>query len=208
MSLNTWVLGVFATVFALSNGVIDVVDALFIQSFVSMQLVEFFLWRAIDSGGSTRVASMAGLSLIAVQPVLSAARLLMPGQSPALGAALLAAYSLPCVLFALRAGPIVFETTVGSSGHLQWEWLRVDTLVVAAWAAVLIAPMLFLSPRWLNLSAAAFVLGTLLVSCYFGWRDGSWGTIWCWVAAAVSFKLIVQVFWKDVCVRSHLGLAE
>lgn len=204
VSLNTWALGAFATAFALSNGVIGFVGALFIQSFVSMQLVEYFLWRAIAAGESTRVASMVGLALIALQPALSAARLLaLPGRTRGVGVVLLAAYFVMCAVFAARV-EIDFRTTVGSSGHLRWEWLPMGPLALAAWATVFIAPMLLLPPRSLHLAAAVFGVVTLLVSCYYGWRDGSWGTVWCWVASTISLVLIAQVFWKDLClVRSQ-----
>lgn len=204
MSLNTWVLGVFATAFGLANGVIGPFDALFIQSFVGIQLVEFFLWRAVDAGASTRAASLAGLALILAQPAASALRLTQADQNPTLGWAIFAAYVAGSAAFMLvcRATSRL-ETTVGESGHLRWWWVSTSPFVLAAWATALIAPMLFMRG---GKNAAGAILGvaTLISSCWFFWRDGTWGSIWCWVANVVSLVIIGDVFRRELkaCVRS------
>lgn len=198
MSINTWVLGAFATAFGLANGVIGPLDALFIQSFVGMQLVEFFLWRALDAGASTRAASLAGLALILAQPAASALRLTQADQNPTLGWAILAVYVAGAAAYMLlHRATSHLETTVGDSGHLRWRWVSSSPYALAAWATVLIAPMLFMrggKNRW----AAILSVATLLASCWFFWRDGTWGSIWCWVANSISLAIIVDVFYREL----------
>lgn len=209
MSLNTWVLGVFATLFGLANGVIAPMDALFVQVFAGMQLVEFFMWRAIEAGTSTRPASMAGLALILAQPAVSALRLAQTGHGgrPRLGWAVLAAYVVITTIYMTFTHPTRFESEVGASGHLRWLWASsssktsASTYAVAAWATALIAPLVLMRGGW-NHACAALAVLTLLASCWFFWRDGTWGSVWCWVVNAVSLGIIAAVFVKETCYSS------
>ena len=44
VSINTYAFGLFASLFAYSNGVTNLLGFILYQSFIIMQLIEYFIW--------------------------------------------------------------------------------------------------------------------------------------------------------------------
>ena len=69
MSLNTYILGLFACIFAYVNNKISLYMFIFCQSFMIMQLVEYFIWS--KSSFSNHILSQLGFILIVLQPIFA-----------------------------------------------------------------------------------------------------------------------------------------
>ena len=68
VSLNSYILGLFASLFSYFNGVSNIYLFIFFQTFISMQLIEYFTW---SNTFSNRVLSQVALILIICQPLFS-----------------------------------------------------------------------------------------------------------------------------------------
>ncbi len=60
VSLNTFLFSFFAVNFAYFNNVINIYEYLFINSFISMQLIEYFTWKNLNNKNLNRLLSQLG----------------------------------------------------------------------------------------------------------------------------------------------------
>jgi hypothetical protein len=60
----------------------------------------------------------------------------------------------------------------------------------------------FLSVRWIidkMYPTLIFITTILIISIILYKETHTWGSMWCWLANAMSFYLILLVFYKDFC---------
>ena len=67
VSLNTFLFSLFGISFAYYNGIINVFSFLYLLSFISMQLLEYFTWNHLNDIKINRLLSKIGLFLIFIQ---------------------------------------------------------------------------------------------------------------------------------------------
>lgn len=193
VSLNTFLFSTFAACLALGNGVVGPMNFAFIMSFVSIQLVEYFIWSKTFSNSAL---SKAALVLILLQPALSIVNI---GDSNAdYRLPLLAAYGVFLLTLFTVIKPwhaIEFKSEKGSNGHLAWYWLDFGLPLTAVWVAF------FLIRYLLNKEYVMFAVisSVVLASVALYHKTHTWGSMWCWVANLAALELIYRVFRKDVC---------
>lgn len=189
VSLNTFLFSTFASLLAYFNGVITFANLLFLQSFVLMQLLEYFVWRGKTS---IELLSILGLLLILSQPIFSIfviekKQYILP---------LLLAYILfvtIVILFVKPLNKIVLKMEKGANGHLVWHWLDFPTIILVTWLGFL-SIRSALNKDWFGFT---FIVSTALISYALFYKTKTWGSLWCWVANLVAFSLIFTVIWKD-----------
>jgi hypothetical protein len=197
VSLNTFLLCVFAVALSALNGLCGPIEAAFAATYMGMQLVEFLIWRDLAAGGAWNARlSAIGFGLILAQPLLSIAMLVeRPDGAPAWALPVLLALYAAFLAAALALLRPRFQTVRAPNGHLAWLWLAPPAAFVLAYAVLLLAPMLLRS-RWLT---AAVVAGTMAASYALWRREGTWGSMWCWIAALFALAYIAAVFAADLC---------
>ena len=79
---------------------------------------------------------------------------------------------------------IDFSTVPSKNGHLSWKWLNVNIYIIFIW-------YVFLSIRW--------IIDKEYLTLIFYKDTNTFGSLWCWIAAILSFHLIFEVFYKDFC---------
>lgn len=182
VSRDTFLLSLYAAYFIWRDNQLWALA--FWMSFVSMQFVEYFLWQNIHNPPLNHLWSWMGLILICLQPSMSIMASNMRKQKKHY---LLAGYSL-LVLYMIISAKNVY-TTVGPNGHLLWKWLvSYPVWVIVLWCLFLIIP-LFSGTSWM---AGLFTFLVLLVSLYYYYKEGTWGTMWCWMATSASFYIIYR----------------
>ena len=192
VSLNTYLLGVFASCLALFNGVIGVPAFLFMMSFVHMQLVEYFVWSQTFSN---RALSMAAFVLILVQPLVAVFEIERRRDLVVPLACAYCAFVLALLTVVYPWNKVDFRMVPAANGHLAWHWLKFPSWCLLAWMAVLFAPVL-LNKKYVRLAIGIGVVATI----YVLYRDTyTWGSLWCWIANALSLYLIYKVFRKELC---------
>ena len=200
VSLNTFILVCFAAVIGLVNNVMTIWDTAFLLSYGSMQLIEYFLWTHIGNSKLNRVFSIVGLLAIMLQPLISILRIDVhgrPGNNKYKTGLLLAYTVFASVVLYLGVFTkfIDFRSTVAKNGHLAWHWLTSFTkswgILIFVWMLLFFVPMIICK----DYLSALFTVGVLLTSIFTFWKDETWGSMWCWVAAIASMHYIVQSFY-------------
>lgn len=195
VSLNTFLLASFATIIGVTNHVLLPWSAVFFMSFVSIQLVEFFLWKNIHNREKNRIWSIVGFSVLLLQPFFSILRLNEPHfarwrQLLLLGYACYLVFIAYIVVFTKM---IKFESRVAKNGHLQWDFIPPSFLIILPWMLLLFVPML-LKKKY---GTMLFSLTILLTSLYTFWKYKTWGTMWCWFAAIASIVYVCLGFFSS-----------
>lgn len=192
VSLNTYIFSTFASLFAYSNGVTNFLGLLFYQSFVIMQLIEYFIWTKTFSN---RLLSQIALFVVLCQPILN---ILKIEKRPKWIPYLLVAYCLFIGILYTVVIPIdtiEFSSTPSKNGHLSWNWLKLNIYIIAILYA-------FLSVRWIideMYPTFIFITTILIISIILYMETYTWGSMWCWIANAMSLYLILRVFYLDFC---------
>jgi len=192
VSLNTYIFGLFASSFAYYNGVINLIGFIYYQSFIIMQLIEYFIWSKTFSN---KLLSQIALFFIICQPIFN---ILKIETQPKLIPYLLVAYLvfigiLYSVVIPLHT--IEFSTVPSKNGHLSWKWLDINIFIIILWFT-------FLSLYWIiDRIYILFAIITifLIISIILYKKTNTWGSMWCWIANVTSFCLIFLVFYKDFC---------
>ena len=192
VSLNTYIFGLFASSFAYYNGTTDLLGFLLFQSFIIMQLIEYFIWSKTFSNS---LLSQIALFAILCQPVLN---ILKIQKMPKLIPYLLVAYFIFIIIVYTIITPLntlEFSSVPSKNGHLAWKWFSWNIYIIVIWFA-------FLSVRWIidkMYIILAFVTTALIISIILYKETKTWGSMWCWIANIISFYIIGLVFYRDFC---------
>lgn len=161
---------------------------LFVMSIVMMQLIEYFLWRNMSNRSMNYWLSLAGVLLLAFQPIAST--LLIPDRS--LRNKLLLMYTLPVLGYLLYM--VIhkkFRTSVSLDGHMKWNWAyrKNIILVMLGYLFFLYYPLIVTR----NVVGFIFTLSLFVSYYYFYYRDGSAGSLWCWSINAMMIYFVIKL---------------
>jgi len=192
VSLNTYIFGLFASSFAYYNGVTNILGFIFYQSFIIMQLIEYFIWSKTFSN---RLLSQIALFVILCQPIFNIVKI--ETQSELIPYLLVAYFVFIIILYTIiiPVNTIQFSSVSSKNGHLSWKWLNWNIYIIAIWYT-------FLSLRWIidkMYLTLIFVTIILIISIILYKETNTWGSMWCWIANLISFYFILSVFYKDFC---------
>ena len=192
VSLNTYIFGLFASLFSYYNGFGNILSVIFYQSFIIMQLLEYFIWTKTFSN---KLLSQIALFVILCQPIFNIIKIeTYPKAIPYL----LAAYLIFIIILYTLIIPIDtinFSTVSSKNGHLSWKWLNWNIYIIFIWYT-------FLSARWIidKMYTIFIVISVLLIITLILYKEtNTFGSMWCWIANVLSIYLIFVVFYKDMC---------
>ena len=192
VSLNTFVFGVFASLFAYFNGVITILDVICYLSVIIIQLIEYFVWSKTYSNS---LLSQIAFFVIFCQPIF---KILSIEEKPELIQYLLLTYFIFVIIVYTIITPlntVDFSMVPSKNGHLSWKWVNCNLLIILIW-------YMFLASRLIidKLYSTLTLLTIFLIISIILYKDTqTWGSMWCWVANITSFYFILKVFYKDIC---------
>jgi hypothetical protein len=192
VSLNTYIFGLFASSFAYYNGITNLLGLIFYQSFIIMQLIEYFIWSKTFPN---RLLSQIALFVILCIPIFNIIKI---ERNPELIPYILGGYLAFIVILYTAIIPlntIEFSSVPSKNGHLSWKWLTWNIYIILIWYA-------FLSLRWIidkMYPTLIFVSIFLIISIILYKETNTWGSMWCWICNIISFCFILLVFNKDFC---------
>jgi hypothetical protein len=192
VSLNTFIFGVFASLFSYFNGNIKIIGVICYLSIIIIQLIEYFVWSETFSN---RLLSKIAFLVIFCQPIF---QILSIEKRPELIPYLLVAYIIFVII--VWTGIIVlynidFSMVPAKNGHLSWKWLNCNLLIILIWF-MFFASRLIIDKMYIIL----ILLTIFLIITIILYKDTlTWGSMWCWVSNFASFYLILSVFYKDIC---------
>jgi hypothetical protein len=168
---------------------------LFFISIVSMQLVEYFLWKSIKTGNANmnEIASKVGWLFIRILHPVSFLFLL---DNTSLRNLLVVSYLLCLFIFTVFfRKPIDFLTTV-KDGHLFWHWLyggKIECLVYGLVYFAFLIPA-FLKFKWL------FGIAMIYFIYLYVYRNNNWTSMWCW---SINLTFIYYLVWILIVLPYH-----
>jgi hypothetical protein len=192
VSLNTYIFGLFASSFAYYNGITNLLGLIFYQSFIIMQLIEYFIWSKTFPN---RLLSQIALLVILCIPIFNIIKI---ERNPELIPYILGGYLAFIVILYTAIIPlntIEFSSVPSKNGHLSWKWLTWNIYIILIWYA-------FLSLRWIidkMYPTLIFVSIFLIISIILYKETNTWGSMWCWICNIISLYFILLVFYKDFC---------
>jgi hypothetical protein len=174
--------------FALANGVISFDRALYIFSFISMQLVEYFAWKNLDNKQVIRLLSQIGTLVVISQVVFAI------NEDKKLPNKTLLYILFACItLVAFMTSKIDYSMHKAPNGHLAWNWLSsFPTWYIVFW-------IMFILGTTKHYHTMLFYVITISISYYTYSSSGTWGSMWCWIANILTFWWVAKVFYKDLC---------
>jgi len=158
------------------------------MSFISMQFFEFLLWRNLENDSMNYIISIAAAFLLVIQPIAS---LTMLNNVP-LRNKLLVFYSLPALsYFFYRVTTEDFYTTVSKTGHLAWKWGGpTDNVFTHLFYLFFLYYALIVNKHYFSVG---FTLLLFAISYYTYYKDGSAGSMWCWLINVVMFYYLFKI---------------
>lgn len=154
-------------------------------SIISMQLVEFFIWRNIDNKYYNHLFSLAACGVLLLQPFFS----IMTTSNINIRNIVLAGYIFLAVpYFVYKCSRKYVHSVVSKTGHLQWEMVNIDKnsyLRIFNWSLWLFFFLFsFLYNRYII--GFLFLVIILGIVVYNYLQDNSIGSMWCWIANSIS----------------------
>ena len=201
VSLSTYLFAIFPlAILTFYYGKIPIYLFLALNSYISIQLIEFFLWTNLNDPAKNAFFSAIGLFAIILQPLFFILSIENGIPNSIIPLTVLICYVLSVILyFSYNYNKIEFRTVVAKNGHLEWKWLDVPLYNALLWVAFLaFRPLYFLlknpTKYFSELIHVIFILGGFGIS-YAAFREAkTWGTMWCWFANAISIKYWLRLF--------------
>lgn len=193
VSLNTYIFSTFTSLLCYYNNLTNLKSFLFYQSFIIMQLIEYFIWsKTFDN---TLLSFSAFIITVFFQPLLSILRIQNEKYIPYIPN-LIIFYLLFLFIsftFIYPINKLDFSTTPAKNGHLAWNWLSFHFPFILIWF------MFFVSSLVLNNEyiAYAFTFTIFSVSYTLYNKTKTFGSLFCWVANLCSLLFIYSIFQKN-----------
>ena len=202
VSLNTFLFSSFVLLLIFYNNTYtqykikhfnSVWNYLFFISFISMQLIEFFIWRNINNTFYNHIFSTMAALLIFIQPVISL--MLLPDIS--LRNNLLVTYSvffIPYFIYKFITNNM--KSQISNKGHLVWLFFDTNMLLFFGWL------FFFLFSFFYTRSVNTLIFGIVLffISYYNYYKDNTIGSMWCWVVnSSMFFYAFYLLFYLPFC---------
>lgn len=168
---------------------------LFFISVVSIQLVEYFLWKSIKTGNvrMNEIASTIGWLFIRVLHPVSFLFLL---DNTFLRNLLVVSYLIGVFIFTwFSSSPIEFFTIV-KDGHLFWHWLYREKIEYKLYGIIY---FLFLIPAFMKLPWLTGIAMIYFIYLYFH-RNNNWTSMWCW---SINLTFIFYLVWILIVLPYH-----
>lgn len=172
---------------------------IFYVSFISMQLIEFFIWRNIDNKFYNHIFSTMAAMLLFIQPLISL--MLLPNIS--LRNYLLGAYSLLFIpYFTYKYISNNMKSQISNKGHLVWLFFDTNMLLFFGWLFFFLISFIYTQ----SIRTVLFGIVLFAISYYNYYNDKTIGSMWCWVINSImiyyAFYLLLYLPFcenKELC---------
>ena len=164
----------------------------FIISVISMQLIEFFIWRNINNKMMNNLFSVMGFLLLMVQPFASL-MLLKNTDVKFLMVKFYSAISIVYIIYNLLTHTPT--TSISPTGHLKWNWVNKSHSTFLFFMYIFFS---FFSGMYKGIYTPLIYSILLLLTSYIMYStDNTVGSMWCWFINVISlyyaFKLLIYL---------------
>jgi len=170
VSLQTFLFSTIPLVLCFYLGLIPFSMYIIFQTYICMQLIEYFLWTYLNTPWNAFFSKIGFLFIV-----------LLVWNSIYFSSISYRNYLLGlyiCFVFYTLTYPIQFHTSIAKNKHLSWNWLRFPIPVVLVWGLFFLIPSLV---GKLGMSSL-FTATTFFVTLYTYYSTNTFGSVWCWIA--------------------------
>jgi hypothetical protein len=195
VSINTFVFGIFVLLLIAFNNKYSKYKItefenpytyFFMVSFISMQFIEFILWRNLNNKFINKTMSILGSLLLVIQPIASLTML----ENIDLRNKMILVYSIPAfVYFCYNIINKNIDTIVSKTGHLKWNWIPTNLLGYLFYLFFLYFS-LFINRKYIGI-LLSFPLFSIFY--YYYYTDGTAGSLWCWSVNIIMLYYLIKV---------------
>lgn len=195
VSLNTFLFSSFVLVLIIYNNAFTKYKIkeinnkwiyLFFMSFISIQLVEFFIWRNMDNAFYNNIFSILATLILFMQPIVS----LMIMTNKKIRNLLLVSYLLLAIPFSIyNFSTNHIHSVIGESGHLRWRFFNTNPIVWIIWIFFFLFSF-FYEQNWF-----AFIFGfmTLIIAFLNYKNDHTMWSMWCWSVNSIMIYYAIYL---------------
>lgn len=205
VSLNTFIFSSFVLLLIIYNNKYtqykvkefnNIWVILFFISFISMQLIEFMIWKNIDNKKANKLYSKIAILLLFLQPVAS----LMTLKDNVIRISMILVYLSLATISIFKFINKDVKSIISDFGHLKWDFITKNNgqYIFMCWL------VFFLFPFFYNGTYLGLIFGVLLLLlvCYNYTNDGSVGSMWCWVINSIMIYyatyLLIYLPYKEL----------
>lgn len=156
-----------------------------------MQLIEFFLWRNLKNKSMNELLSKIASFFVFIQPVTL--MLMIPDIS--IKWAFIFLYFIFYIFYFGYRGiynPIIYHTSIGTNGHLSWEWMNYkgyENIFLFFYLLFFVTSLLFIK----NTLLCLFVLISLIISLFLYYKYNTFSSMWCWYVNLFLLYFIIDI---------------
>ena len=164
---------------------------LFMFSVVSMQLVEYFLWKNLNNKEWNHFLSVVAYVIINVQLLL----LFLLVNSSFYRNLFFIGYAfflVSCFIYRKKYNPIKFYTTVAKNGHLNWNWASYngfENIILVICLLFYFLPLFFIN----NLTLSLFGVFTIIPSLILYFKENTFTSMWCWLCNIFLLYFVIDI---------------
>ena len=159
---------------------------LFIIAFITMQLIEFFIWRNINNKFYNNIFSILATVLLIIQPIIS----IMIISNVQIRNLLLISYLLLAIPFSIYQFSVNhIHSVIGKSGHLKWEFFHTTPIIMFMWLFFFLFSFVY-EKKWYGLS---FGLITLIINYINYKNDNTMWSMWCWSVNSIMIYYAIYL---------------
>lgn len=184
VSLATFLFSFSLASYAYYKKKLSFVTFIYFSSFISMQLIEFFLWLNLHEPDINYLFSCIGFFIILFLPFISLMRLKDEKikRNILLIYFVFLSYSLYFYSYLTQ-----MKTVVGMNNHLEWKWISYPIYLILIWFLFLIFYDIY-EKRIISFLIISFPFTLSLISYLI---TNTWGTMWCWFANIYSMLVLL-----------------
>jgi hypothetical protein len=158
----------------------------FFTSFISIQFVEFLIWKNIDNTFYNNVFSILATIILFMQPIAS----LMIVTNKSLRNLLILSYlflAIPFSVYNFSTNHI--HSVIGESGHLRWKFFNTNPIIWITWIFFFLFSFLY-EQIWF-----AFLFGfiTLFITYQNYKKDHTMWSMWCWSVNSIMIYYAIYL---------------
>jgi hypothetical protein len=164
---------------------------LYIFSVASMQLIEHFLWKNLNNKKWNIFLSKFSSVILNVQ-VLFLFLLVNPTFYRNLFFVAYAIFLIVYFYYKDHYNPIHFYTTISSTNHLSWEWMKYngfENIFFVIFLLFYTLPLFFIN----NLILSLCIIGSLVISLLFYFKNNTFGSMWCWITNIFLLCFVIDI---------------
>lgn len=193
VSISTFGISSICILFAYYNNILQFPAYVVFQLFVSMQLVEYFLWTYLHNSNLNYLFSIIGFTIVIMLPFFN----ILSIEFFKYKYKIIFCYLL-FVFYVLVTEKIEYKTTVAENKHLRWEWLDLPFSLAIIWLFFFTFKNIyyFYKGAFNEIYKILFCISTFLLSYYSFYKYKTWGSMWCYFANIIAFKYLYKTFIK------------